>query len=338
MSNLRAMSFGSQKNAKEEPKISQIGYESLSSRDNLLADDIFKAIFSEPKVAIRFIHLLMPFLKDDLDISKVSTYQYNGEELRYCSSEERLERIKKRFTKQISETDKLIEFDILFDYQYGPESTDVFTINIEMQNSKAKYDMATRAVYYAARVLTGILGKGQKYLALHKVYSIWLLNYKYFDDDTPIHSIGMRVFNNKESNALTNNPNEYTNYKYNKNSDLMEVVFIELPKLSNILKETQLRKFLETLVSSRKGDISERLKNICGLDDEEVLNMSEYLTYAEELEARGYARGEARGAARVETRVILNAYDSLKSVAEVARILQISVDKVELVLKENNIK
>ena len=58
--------------------------------------------------------------------------------------------------------------------------------------------------------------------------------------------------------------------------------------------------------------------------------MSEYLTYAEELEARGYARGYARA--------VLNAYDSLKSVAEVARILQIPVDEVGDILSEYQVK
>lgn len=334
MSDLRTMSFGSQKDTNKKPKISQIGYESLSERDNLLVDDIFKAVFSEPQVAIRFVQLLMPFLGDNWDSSKISTYQYNGEELYNCDSEERFERIKKRFTKQISETDKLIEFDILFDYRYGPESTDIFTINIEMQNNKADYDMATRAVYYASRVLTGILGRGQKYLALHKVYSIWLLNYKYFNDEIPIHSIGMRVFNNKESDALTNNPDEYENYQYNKNADLMEVVFIELPKLSNIIKETQLRKFLETLVYSKKEDVSERLQNICDLTDEEVLTMAKYLTYAEELEARGEARGEAKGKAEA----VLAAYDTLRSITDVARILQMPEDKVRSIINEYGVE
>lgn len=54
--------------------------------------------------------------------------------------------------------------------------------------------------------------------------------------------------------------------------------------------------------------------------------MSKYLTYAEELEARGKAEGKAEA--------VLAAYDTLWSIADVARMVKMSEDEVRNIIEE----
>lgn len=79
-------------------------------------------------------------------------------------------------------------------------------------------------------LLSNILQIGDSYTKLHKVYSIWFLNFNYFNDDIVVHSIAPRVYHNSKSDTLANVISNQTNPAYNQNADLLEAVFIELNK------------------------------------------------------------------------------------------------------------
>lgn len=118
------------------------------------------------------------------------------------------------------------------------------TVNTEMQNTTSEvmlgYNIVSRAVYYGASLLRDTVPAGDtKYTNIHKVYTIWFCNDKIKFDTTPneiiekeyIHRYGIRRFySDIETHVVS----------AEKSSDLIEVVLVELKKLTNNLyKETE---------------------------------------------------------------------------------------------------
>lgn len=70
---------------------------------------------------------------------------------------ERFKAIEEKYIKSMSESGKLIEYDILFNYRLADNINDIITVNLEMQRDKPSYDLPARAVYYCSRILTDVL-------------------------------------------------------------------------------------------------------------------------------------------------------------------------------------
>jgi len=214
--------------------------------------------------------------------------------------------------------EKLIRMDIVFAMQFEmklPDNEKIsyvnVTIDFEMQKDKpTEYKLLTRGIYYAASLLRDTLANTEKYGNIHKVYSVWLCNFDFLDDksihnDKYVHKYNM--FRNYFENG---------NYTYEKDidADLIEVVFIELTKLTEHIQD-DLAKFLDTIFHDI-GGLSKLMEEKLGVaiggtalekGVSEVVEMTRYADimyakgkaemseYAEIREAQGELRGEQRG-------------------------------------------
>lgn len=115
-------------------------------------------------------------------------------------------------------------------------------------------------------LLSNILQIGDSYTKLHKVYSIWFLNFNYFNDDIVVHSIAPRVYHNSKSDTLANVISDQTNPAYNQNADLLEAVFIELNKRDKIRNTANLKSLLNIICGNKQK--TETLKVLFNLNDE----------------------------------------------------------------------
>ena len=231
----------------------------VSDNDDFLKDTQFKVIFTEPKVAVNLVQTLIPFLdinkNKNLDAvikDSITTYKFYDIELKNIPLSDRVSIIMEKSNETITNTGKVFRHDVLFDYKVGEREKDIYTINFEMQKENENYDMLERALCYAISISANILHAGEEYTKLHKVYSIWFLNFNYFDDKIAVHSIAPRVYYNNKNDVLTNTTSEQMEAKYHKNVDLIEVVFIELKKRKNIRNAEKLKKLLEVIAITKK--------------------------------------------------------------------------------------
>lgn len=238
-------------------------------------DNDFKIIFSEPKVALKLIRTLIPYLDkysklsaDEIINRSIDTYLFMDHELKGKTLEEKENIIIEKPTEYISEGGKEFRCDVLFEYKVGNDVKDLYTINIEMQQRKKSYNMLTRALYYAMNISSQKLKPSEDYNRINKVYSIWLLDFNYFKDSIPIHSIAPRVFYNTKSEILTNITQDQSVPIYDKGADSIEIVFIELKKRKNITNATGLKEILDVICENK--NTKKTLKTLFDLSDKEV--------------------------------------------------------------------
>lgn len=308
-------------------------FDLLDSEKSLLVDSNFKTLFTEPKVAKALIKALMPNISDS---SEMGTYRlYGDKDISKYSLTQRNDYIRQRYTESTSQSNKTIEFDVLFDYKYGDEPKDVFTINLEMQRNKpSKYNIISRAIYYGARILSNILSSSENYNELHKIYSIWFLNFNYFkDDNEPMHSIGMRSFICSDSVLLNKEIDNVNNieYSYLEQADLVEVVFIELPKLNNITN-LKLKKFVEILTNSNQLELKQKLELLCDLSMEEVNAMLNNNAIIAKYDKDIFDMG-------VDTtinRLVISMLEHKSTVEFISEQLSLPLEKVQMIANEYN--
>lgn len=160
-------------------------------------------------------------------------------------------------------------------------------IDFEVQNdyepSNPKYPITKRAIYYAARELSGqlnIVTKNTNYDRLEKVYSIWICNEKVPEE---LKNSITRYHIEKEDIMGKCNENDAFH-------DLMEVVIVR--RGTEILENT-LFEYLQGVFTTNfdiinkyvdvehNNEVKEALKTICGL--------------GESLENRGFEKGKEKG-------------------------------------------
>ena len=339
----------------EDKSITWKALEVITSSKNVTADKNFKAVFSEPRALFAFMQSFMPTLFTDINGLQnyiflgrniVKEGNYVEDTLNYSDKEVR-DYIKWLFSKQISESGKEIEYDVIFEYNItGTEDTivnkdkivnNLFTFNVEMQTSNPPdYNLVARSVYYCARLLSNILNAGEKYSKLHKVYSIWFLNFNYFDDENPIHYLGMRGFLN---------PDDFSQkYSYLNTADLMEVVFIELDKIDK-LPEGAFKEFLNCLLKTNKEDFIKEVSTVFHLREEEVTIMLNSRTYIDTIKEEGREEGIEEGRIMADGRTIKNLMSKNMSFGDISDIMNLSIneikgtlDKYNSLVKEDKIK
>lgn len=300
--------------------------------DSLMIDRNFKQIFSEPRIALWFLKALMPELNINLEnTDSLNSYLY------WDIDVTKLEEggLITKFATQLSEgvTGKVSDFDILFDLKHGPNELDIFTINIEMQRKNShKYNMLARSIYYASKILSNVLNRGEDYNKLHKVYSIWILDFNFYQDDIPIHSTGLNTFYRKSASTITNNKDDRVCIPLEAEADLLEVVFIELKKIDNIHNANQLFDFLKVL-KTNEGSLQEKIKALCGIQVKEDATMSRFASFTEELleegRAEGRQEGRAEGRAEGKAEVIINMKAKGFTVNQIAEILDMTEENIK---------
>lgn len=187
-----------------------------------------------------------------------------------------------------SPTEKRVFFDIHFTSKNPDLSTkDVLVmlhIDFEVQNdyepSNPKYPITKRAIYYAARELSGqlnVVTKNTNYDRLEKVYSIWICNEKVPEE---LKNSITRYHIEKED--IMGKCNESDAFH-----DLMEVVIVR--RGTEILENT-LFEYLQGVFTTNfdiinkyvdvehNNEVKEALKTMCGL--------------GESLENRGFEKGK----------------------------------------------
>ena len=92
-------------------------------------------------------------------------------------------------------------------------------INIEIQLIN-QYNMIKRTVFYMAKMLLNQLDKGEDYSLLNRTITINILNFDYLKGGNYIKCYGL--FEKETKNPLT---------------DLLEIIFIELPRFSRLKKQ-----------------------------------------------------------------------------------------------------
>ena len=93
--------------------------------------------------------------------------------------------------------------------------------NLEMQINKTDDDLKNRAAYYSAMLLSGQAGRGQPYKKIKRVYQIFFLNCILFPHSEKLPRL-YKFMEVEEHDHLT---------------EVVEIIFYELPKLERLVKE-----------------------------------------------------------------------------------------------------
>ena len=94
-------------------------------------------------------------------------------------------------------------------------------VDVEMQNSMYDDDQVKRSVYYAATLTHNALSSGEPYSQLPHIYQIMFMDFKKLEDTKLHHAY---TFKERDDNTEL--------------SDIVQIHYIELPKISEILKKS----------------------------------------------------------------------------------------------------
>ncbi len=184
-----------------------------------------------------------------------------------------------------------ITYDIRF-YAITPTKERIkLILNVEAQKTfNLKYDLVTRGIFYAARMISAQKGtefKGSNYNDIKKVYSIWICMEVPKSMEYTVTSYGM----NKK--VLFGNPKKQFRY------DLLEVVMICLGKEENAVNGNRLHGMLSTLLSQKlaPNEKEMHLSNEYGFETSIELEggLKQMCNYSELIEERGIEKGVALG-------------------------------------------
>lgn len=117
-------------------------------------------------------------------------------------------------------------------------------VNVEIQLIN-QYNMIKRTVFYMAKMLISQLAKGEDYSCLNRTVTINILNFNYLEDENFIKRYGL--FEKESKKPLT---------------DLLEYIFIELPKFTETNKDynNKLHKWLTFLSNPTGKEIEKFMK------------------------------------------------------------------------------
>ncbi|AQR94419.1 PD-(D/E)XK nuclease family transposase [Clostridium saccharoperbutylacetonicum] len=117
-------------------------------------------------------------------------------------------------------------------------------VNVEIQLIN-QYNMIKRTIFYMAKMLLSQLKKGEDYSFLNKTVTINILNFNYLEGGNFIKNYG--VFEKESKEPLT---------------DLLEYIFIELPKFTEMNKDynNKLHRWLLFLSNPTGKEIEEFMK------------------------------------------------------------------------------
>ncbi|MFI3201102.1 MAG: Rpn family recombination-promoting nuclease/putative transposase [Eubacteriales bacterium] len=278
-------------------------------------DFIFKRIFgneNEPEILIRFLNALLEPKDKQIEYDPIVTIEIKNGEIPKASIE-----------------DKYSVLDVRAKTGKGE------IIHIEIQR-KDEHDMLKRSIYYLNQIFTEQIESGENYEKLNRVVSIIIMNYhSNFIPNEDFHNV-YRFKNIRTEEELT---------------DLQELHYIELPKMTHCDEEDVLQLFLEFLknpnshvVESKVGEIKElsKAKQKLALLSRDPKMRDEFNAREKALkdknsalataEAKGIAKGIEQGIERGEYKAKIESAKNLLDVLED----EIIAKKIELPLVEVN--
>ena len=259
--------------------------------------------------------------------------------------------------KMDMENAKETRMDILASFGKGEK------IDIEMQMCNNKYELAQRMTFYAGQLISSQLVKGEDYSKVKKSYILFILDFKWIQNDDQLVHIFLKK--DKWNNVLFE-------------TDYCPFVIVELPKVEYkkemsvseeyafVLKYNQderYRDIIEAIKKKDKGiwnmlecadqirqDEKEWLKKI--EEERNELDRNQKITNArlegyekgksegESIgEARGKAMGEAIGEARGKEETmnknIRSMYKNGCDIEFIARVLEQDIEYIEQIIKSN---
>ena len=259
--------------------------------------------------------------------------------------------------KMDMENAKETRMDILASFGKGEK------IDIEMQMCNNKYELAQRMTFYAGQLISSQLVKGEDYSKVKKSYILFILDFKWIQNDDQLVHIFLKK--DKWNNVLFE-------------TDYCPFVIVELPKVEYkkemsvseeyafVLKYNQderYRDIIEAIKKKDKGiwnmlecadqirqDEKEWLKKI--EEERNELDRNQKITNARlegyekgksEGEAIGESRGKAMGEAIGETRGkeetmnknIRSMYKNGCDIEFIARVLEQDIEFIEQIIKSN---
>lgn len=208
-------------------------------------------------------------------------------------------------SRDINEYSKEIKLDQAFEAKSTKEHTlnlkNIVTINFEMQRSNpSEYNIISRAVLYAASLLKMSLKNSGQYSDLHKVYSVWLCDFIFKENE-------LKHYDEIKNEAIhryrmCRHYEDISKSSYDEAADLMEVVIVELPKLKfkQDLKQSTVYKMLFRSNGSFKS-----------INDTFQINLTKYKEVKQvfdvnELLEKRLKEGEETGIELGENRLIKN--------------------------------
>ncbi|MDO4479924.1 MAG: Rpn family recombination-promoting nuclease/putative transposase [Erysipelotrichaceae bacterium] len=251
--------------------------------------------------------------------------------------------------KMDMENAKETRMDILASFGKGEK------IDIEMQMCNNKYELAQRMTFYAGQLISSQLVKGEDYSKVKKSYILFILDFKWIQNDDQLVHIFLKK--DKWNNVLFE-------------TDYCPFVIVELPKVEYkkemsvseeyafVLKYNQderYRDIIEAIKKKDKGiwnmlecadqirqDEKEWLKKI--EEERNELDRNQKITNARlegyekgisDGEARGKAVGEARGKEETMNKNIRSMYKNGCDIEFIAKVLEQDIEYVENIITSN---
>lgn len=316
--------------------------DSLSGEVTISRDESFKDIIRYKAIAAIIIKYAIPDFKD---MSLVEIAKHIVDDKPRKENQSNSDILDQEIDFIPSETGTKDEKNTIFDAAFRIRRREnieniqlkfldsMYTVNTEMQNetseTKLGYNIISRAIYYGATLLRGTVPAGDtKYRGIHKVYTIWLCMNNLGDmgqlpngkiqpelRTKPIHKYNFRrSYDDIPSMVVGKEPE----------SDLIEVIMIEVKKLSSIGSGAEdllhtLFYNAETLVDKiERTEVVSLAKVKKGVHN--MVNAEEYYKHGkQEGMAKGIAKGEEKREVDMLVRYIERsglkgkAFDTVKS-------------------------
>ena len=248
--------------------------------------------------------------------------------------------------KMDMENAKETRMDILASFGKGEK------IDIEMQMCNNKYELAQRMTFYAGQLISSQLVKGEDYSKVKKSYILFILDFKWIQNDDQLVHIFLKK--DKWNDILFE-------------TDYCPFVIVELPKVEYkkemsvseeyafVLKYNQderYRDIIEAIKKKDKGiwnmlecadqikqDEKEWLKKI--EEERNELDRNQKITNArlegyEKGISDGEARGEERGKEETMNKIIRSMYKKGFDIETIADALDIKIEYVKEIIKSNS--
>lgn len=175
-------------------------------------------------------------------------------------------------------------------------------VEVEMQNSMYQEDQVRRSIYYAAALTHNSLSSGDQYDRLPAIYQIQFVDFKIVNDNRLHHTY---IYMEKDDGEVL--------------SDIVQIHYIELPKIRDILKKRQEDlseiEFWAMLIMSHEEpkvwemlsgltarqeemNMAQTLLNTMSRDQQEWENQYGYERFVHDCISReksAYSRGEEKG-------------------------------------------
>ena len=177
-------------------------------------------------------------------------------------------------------------------------------VDVELQNSMYQDDQIKRSIYYAATLTHNALTSGEQYALLPHVYQIMFMDFTVVEDNRLHHSY---VFKERENHEEL--------------SDIIQIYYIELPKITGIIKtppktlselefwsmlimskeQPKVRTFLSKLAQKEEMIMANALLSTMSRNPQEWENQYGYERFVHDCVSRekyAFSQGERQGIAQ----------------------------------------